>query len=178
VSEQLSRSCAGEFLPGRVEKMSTRTLNHGVWWWIVGAMSAAVAWIISASVAAAAPKVIVHAATRPVVHQAAIGPADAPVRMAVFTSNDREQLKVEPAHWGWGGYRAPYYAYYPAPYYYASPYYSAPYYSGLYVSSYAPPTYYSATPYVSYYPPYYQNYAPPLVVYRAPRRAFYGAWYW
>ncbi len=165
--------------------MSTRTMNHGLWWWIVGALSAAAIWILATSVAAAGTKV--HVATR-TVDPASIGPSDAPVRMAVFTSSDRDELKVQPARWwgGWGyGYAAPYYAYYPAPYYYSAPYstYYAPsyapnYYAAPYTTYYTPPTYYSATPYVSYYAPYYPRYAPPLVTYRYPRRAFYGAWYW
>lgn len=159
------------------EKMSTRTLNHGLWWWIIGAAAAAALWIMTSSVAAA--KVLVRPATQTTYDQTAIGPADVPVRMAVFTSADRDQLKVQPARWwgGWGwGYRAPYYAYYSAPYY-SAPYYS--YYSpSPYYAYYAPPTYYSATPYYSYYAPYYQTYVPPIVTYRYPRRAFYGAWYW
>jgi hypothetical protein len=157
--------------------MSTRTLNHSLLWWILGAILAAVVWILATSVAGAGTKV--HTATR-TVDPVSIGPSDAPVRMAVFTSSDRDELKVEPARWwgGWGwGYRAPYYAYYPAPYYYSAPYYT--YYAPTpYYTYYTPPTYYSATPYYSYYAPYYQNYAPPIVTYRYPRRAFYGAWYW
>jgi hypothetical protein len=139
-------------------------------------MSAAAVWIISTSVAAAGTKVV--AATQTTFNQADIGPRDAPVRMAVFTSTDRDQLKVQPVRWGWGwGYRAPYYAYYPGPSYYSAPYYTY----------YAPPTYYSATPYYSSYAPYqyYSYYAPyyaygpaPVVAYRFPRRAFYGAYYW
>ena len=156
--------------------MSTRILSHGLWWWILGALAAAAIWILATSVAGAATKV--RAATQ-VVDPASIGPSDAPVRMAVFTSTDRDQLKVQPARWwgGWGWrYGAPYYAYYPSPYYYSAPYYT--YYSAPYYTYYTPPNYYSATPYFSYYAPYYPRYYPPLVTYRYPRRAFYGAWYW
>jgi hypothetical protein len=168
------------FVAEEGSNMSTRTLNHGLWWWILGAMSAAALWVISASVAAAGNKVLVRPATQTTFDQTAIGPEDAPVRMALFTSADRDQLKVQPARWGWGwGYRAPYYAYYPAPYYYSAPYYSYYAYSAPSYAYYAPPTYYSAAPYYSYYAPYYSYYAPaPVVAYRFPRRAFYGAYYW
>jgi hypothetical protein len=176
--------------------MSTRTMNHGWWWWAIGGASAAVLWIISVSVAAAQSHMVVRAATQTTFHQTDIGPSDAPVRSAVFTAADREQLKVEPARWGGWGYRAPYYAYYPGPYYsapyysapyYSAPYYSAPYYSAPYYTYYTPPTYYSATPSYGSYAPYYSSYAPsyssyapaPAVTYyRYPRRAFYGAYYW
>jgi len=159
--------------------MSTRTLSHGLWWWVVGLMSAAALWVITASVAGAGTKI--HAATQ--ASPTEIGPGDVPVRMAVFTSADRDQLKVEPVHWGWGrGYAVPYYSYYPSPYYYSAyypapytAYYGVPYYSTY---SYYGPTYFAARPYYSYFPRYYASYPAPLVTYRYPRRAFYGAWYW
>jgi hypothetical protein len=159
-----------------VANMSTRTLSRSGWWWVLGAT--ALVWIISASVAAAGTKI--SAATQTTINPTSIGPSDAPVRSAVLTSADRQQLKVEPARWwggGWGwrggyGYGAPYYSYYPAPYYYSAP---APYYT--YYSPptyYAPPTYYSAVPgpYFSYYS------ATPVYRYRYPRRAYWGGYYW
>jgi len=138
---------------------------------VIGA--AALLWIISASVAAAQSKVLVRAATQTTFNQTAIGPSDIPVRMAVFTPADREQLKMQPAQWG-RGWGAPYYAYYPAPSYYPAPYYPAPYYT-----YYAPPMYYSAAPgpYYNYYAPAYAP-APVVTYYRFPRRAFYGGYYW
>ena len=148
--------------------MSTRTLSRSWWWWVLGAT--ALVWIISASVAAAGTKI--RAATQ-TMDPTGIGPSDAPVRSAVLTSADRQQLKVEPARWwggGWGwrggyGYGAPYYAYYPTPYYS----YPAPYYA-----YYSPPTYYSAAP-----GPYFTYYAPgPAYYYRAPRRVLWGGYYW
>ena len=45
----------------------------------------------------------------------AIGPSDAPVRDAIYTQTDRQNVKVQPVHWGYrGGYYAPYRAKTPA----------------------------------------------------------------
>ena len=100
-----------------------------------------------------------------------IGPEDAPVRSAVLTQSDRDHIKVQEVHWGYGGgYRAYY-----APQYYAgyAPYYPAPYYS------YYPTPYVAAYPSYSYFPAPYYSYPP---IYTAvPRRAFYaprGYYYW
>ena len=113
-----------------------------------------------------------------------IGPEDAPVRSAVLTQSDRDHIKVQEAHWGWGGYRAyygpQYYAGY-GPRYYAgyAPYYS--YYPAPYYNSYYP------TPYVAAYPSYSYSYFPapyysyPPIYTAVPRRAFYaprGYYYW
>src|SRR5262249_27107300 len=49
-----------------------------------------------------------------------IGPADAPVRSAVYTSADRKHVTVQPVHWFGPRYAYgynPYYAGYAAPYY-------------------------------------------------------------
>jgi hypothetical protein len=109
--------------------------------------------------------------------QADIGPSDAPVRNAILTMKDRTEIKVQPARWGYGGYYGyvPYYGYSPSRYAgYYPPYYSSYYYPAPYTTYYAP-TYYSAAP-----GPYYSAapffYAAP--VYRFPRRAFVGAYYW
>ena len=160
--------------------MSTRTITSG-WWWIVAAAAAAALWAITASVAAAGTKVPVRTADQPIVKSTDIGPSDAPVRSAVLTQKDREDIKVQPVHWGYGGYYgyAPYYAYYPRPYvnYYPAPYYP-PYTTYMRLTTYvpnyysaAPGPYYSAAPYVSPY-----GYARP--VYRFPRCAFVGGYYW
>ncbi|HTQ38031.1 MAG TPA: hypothetical protein VMJ32_03335 [Pirellulales bacterium] len=157
--------------------MSTRTITNSWWWWVIGA--AAVVWALAASVAGAATKVPVHTADQPIVHPSDIGPSDAPVRNAILTQQDRTEIKVQPARWWYGGYYGyvPSYAYYPGPYvsyyprYYSSYYYPAPY------TTYYAPTYYSAAP--GPYYPYYSAapvYAAP--VYRFPRRAFVGAYYW
>src|SRR5262245_44507673 len=142
--------------------MTTRAVNNHSWWWVIGATG--ILWLIAAGVAAAGERLSVRPAVQTTFSQTGIGPGDAPVRSAVLTTTDREQVKFRPARWWYGGYYgyAPYYAYYPAPYYYSAPYYAY----------YTPPTYYSATP--NYYP----YYAPGPVFYRYPRRAFYGAYYW
>jgi hypothetical protein len=75
----------------------------------------------------------------------AIGPADAPVRTAVYNQSDRQQVKFQSA--GWRG-RAAYRAYY-APYYPSYGYYPAPVYSYYYP---APPVY-SYVPRRAYYAP-------------------------
>jgi hypothetical protein len=97
--------------------------------------------------------------TTVVPENAGIGPADAPVRSAVLTTADKQQVKVQEVWWG-----RPYRAYYGGGYYggYA-PYYPAPY------TSYYAPYSYSVAPYYAY---------PPVITYRvAPRRAFYGPVY-
>jgi hypothetical protein len=156
--------------------MSTRTWTNGWWWWVIGA--AAILWAITASVAAAAEKVPVRTADQ-IIRPTDIGPSDAPVRNAILTQKDREDIKVQPARWWYGGYYGyvPNYGYAPGPYvsyyprYYSSYYYPAPY------TTYYAPTYYSAAP-----GPYYSYYSPAPVyaapIYRYPRRAFIGAYYW
>lgn len=134
------------------------------------AFAVGVAVSLTAHQAMAESKVPVQLAVQTTVDASptGIGPADAPVRSAVYTSADRKQVKVQPAHWFGPRYGyAPYYARYRAPYYYGYAPYAVPYYS-----AYAPPytAYYAPAPYYAY---------PPVYTYRiAPRRAYYGAYYW
>ena len=152
--------------------------HGGRWLWSVSAVVAA--WMLMAGTVFAETKSPFKLAV-----QTTIGNSDAPVRAAVLTSSDREQLKFQPIAWyggrAWYGYRpyysnyrpyysyyrAPYYTYFPAPYYNYYPYYAAPYYT-----YYTPPTYYVSPNFYVYPYPYY--------TYRVPARRVFVArgYYW
>ncbi len=86
-----------------------------------------------------------------------VGPADAPVRTAVYSQTDREQVKFQSVGWRGRGYYGAYYA----PYYPSYSYYPAPYY-----------TYYYPAPPVYTYVPRRAYYAP------APMYVPYGSYYY
>jgi hypothetical protein len=148
-------------------EMSSRMTRCAVLW----VATIAVLAVLTAQQAMAQSSVPIKLAVQTTVNPSTvgIGPADAPVRSAVFTPADRKQVTVQPVHWF-----GPRYSYGYAPYYagYAAPYYGYGAYPAPYIAAYP-------APYVSYFrAPYYAY--PPVYSYRiAPRRAFYsGGYYW
>ena len=129
--------------------MSYRTLTNGL---SIAAMVSAAILAATATDARAEGKVPASFAVK-----TTVGPADAPVRNAVYNQTDRDQVKFQSVGWRGRGYGA-YYA--PAPYYPSYGYYPAPVYSYYYPSvptySYVPRrAYYAPAP---VYVPYGTNY--------------------